>query len=99
MDGFARRTDQLRGAVEVNSYRVTAARAGTTLEVLPADGAVRVGSAPVIRDVDELGQWPSTRGAHQIWDAVTSAAAKVPGCRMIVMSTASDPAHWSRKIL
>jgi Phage Terminase len=99
INGFAIRTPELRGALEISNYKIVAVRTGSTLEILPADGASAWGLRPSFIVIDELAAWPSTRGAHQIWEAVTSAAAKVPGCRMVVLTTAGDPAHWSKKIL
>ena len=99
MEGYQRRTPELRGALEVGAYKVTAPKAGTTLEVLPADGPSAWGLRPSFVVADELAQWPSTRGAREVWEAVTSAAAKVSGCRLAVLTTAGDPAHWSRKVL
>jgi hypothetical protein len=99
VDGFQRRTPELRGALRVEAYRVTAVRSGSVLEVLPADGPSAWGLRPSFLVIDELAAWPSTRGARQVWEAVTSAAAKVKGCRMAVLTTAGDPAHWSRGVL
>jgi phage terminase large subunit-like protein len=99
IDGFARRTPELRGALDVNAYRVTVTRTGTTLEVLPADGPSAWGLRPWFVTVDEFAQWPDTRGARTVWEAVTSAVAKVHGCRLVVLTTAGDPAHWSRRVL
>jgi len=99
IEGFARRTPELAGALDLGAYRVAASRAGTTLEVLPADGPGAWGLRPSFLVVDELAAWPATAGAANLWSAVTSSAAKVPGCRMAVLTTAGDPAHWSRKVL
>lgn len=99
IEGFNRRTPELRGALRVDAYRVTATRSGSVLEVLPADGPSAWGLRPAFVTVDELGAWPSTRGARQVWEAVTSAAAKAKDCRMAVLTTASDPAHWSYQVL
>jgi hypothetical protein len=97
--GYQVRTPELRGSLEIGAYKVTAAKTGTTLEVLPADGPSAWGLRPAFVVVDELAQWPSTKGAQTVWEAVTSAAAKVSGCRLVVLTTAGDPAHWSRKVL
>lgn len=99
IDGFARRTPELRGALDISNYKVVATRSGSTLEVLPADGPSAWGLRPAFLIVDELAAWPTTKGAQQVWEAVTSSASKVTGCRMVVLTTAGDPAHWSRKVL
>ena len=99
VEGFARRTPELAGAVEVNAYRVAVPRIGAVLEVLPADGPSVWGLRPWFVTVDELAAWPDTRGARGLWDAVTTAVAKVDGCRLVVLTTSGDPAHWSRRVL
>src|SRR5262249_7353294 len=43
--------------------------------------------------LDEVAQWPDTRGAREVFEAVTSAAGK-QDCRMVLLTTAGDPAHW-----
>lgn len=99
MDGYNRRTPELRGALRIDQYKVVATRTGSTLEVLPADGPSAWGLKPWFVTVDELAAWPSTRGARNLWDAVTSSSAKSKGCRLVVLTTAGDPAHWSRQVL
>jgi len=79
VDGFATRTPELRGALKVDAYRVTATRSGSTLEVLAADAPGAWGLRPAFLVVDELAQWASTRAPRRLWEAATSAVAKVAG--------------------
>ena len=97
--GFTRRTPELRGALRIDAHRVTAVRSGVTFETLPADAASSWGLLPSWVVIDELAQWPETTGAREVFDAVTSAAAKVSHARLIVLTTAGSPGHWSRSIL
>lgn len=97
--GFAARTPGLAGALTVDNWRVTATRTGATLEALAADGPGAYGLLPHLVVVDELAQWPATRSARQVWEAVVSAIPKVPGARLAVLTTAGDPGHWSAKVL
>ncbi len=99
VDGFAARTPELRGTLRVESYRVHALRSGSVLEIAAADAASAWGWRPAFLILDEISQWGTTAGPRRIFDAATTAAAKVPGARMICLSTAGDPAHWSRKVL
>ena len=78
---------------------MTATRSGSTLEILAADAPGAWGLRPAFLIVDEICQWADTPSAAKLWEAVTSAAAKTPGCRLAVLTTAGDPAHWSRKML
>jgi hypothetical protein len=97
--GFVSRTPELRGALVVRDSQVIASRSGARLEILPADQASIWGLRPFFVTVDELAQWHSTAPPRRCWEAVTTAAAKVPTSRVVVLTTAGDPAHWSRAVL
>ena len=96
--GYAARTPELASALSVDAYKVSAAN-GSVLEVLAADAAGAYGLRPAFAVVDELSQWASTAGPRRLWEAVSSAMAKVPESRLVVLTSAGDPAHWSRKVL
>lgn len=96
--GFVARTPELRGALEVHTHRVTATRRGVVLEVLAADAASAYGLLPAWLVVDELCQWNATANARTFYEALTTGLPKVSGSRQVVMTTAGDPAHWSRKV-
>ncbi len=91
------RTPGLPGAVRVEAGKVTAA-GGATLQALAADGPGAYGLLPSFVIVDELAQWPTTRAARTFWTALVSAMAKVPGARLVVLTSAGDPAHWSAQV-
>ncbi len=99
ISGFRARTPELAGALEVGAYRVTAARSGATLDVIAADAPSAWGLLPWFVIVDELAQWAATPGPRLLWEAVTSAVAKLDDARLAVLTSAGDPAHWSRKVL
>ncbi len=99
MHGFITRTPGIGGALQVDRWKVTATRTGASLEVLPADGASAYGLLYAFCVVDEIAQWKSTPGPRTVWEAVYSAAPKVPGARLVVMTSAGDPAHWSHGVL
>lgn len=96
--GFVMRTPGLASLVSVERRRITAP-SGASVNVLPADGASAFGLLPHVLFVDELAQWKSTREPRRVWEAVVSAVPKVPGCRLVVLTSAGDPAHWSAKVL
>jgi phage terminase large subunit-like protein len=96
--GYAARTPELRSALSVDAYKVSAAN-GSVLEVLAADAVSAYGLRPAFLVVDELAQWATTAGPRRLWEATTSAMAKVPDSRLVVLTSAGDPAHWSRKVL
>lgn len=97
--GFQARTPELRSGLRVDAYRVTATRRDTTLDVLAADAPGAWGLRPAFLVVDELAMWATTPATRVLWEAATTAAAKMPGCRLVVLTTAGDPAHWSYGVL
>ena len=98
MAGFAQRTPELRNALVVRESSVDFPRSQAKLEVLAADQASIWGLRPYFATVDELGQWHTTAPPQRCWEAVSSAAVKVPDSRLVVLTTASDPAHWSKAV-
>ena len=96
--GLVQRTPGLAGAVTVDSYKATATRTGCVLEVLAADSASAYGLRPSVVVADEVCQWPATRNARTLWEALYSAMVKVPGSKLACITTSGDPAHWTRKI-
>ncbi len=97
--GFVARTPEIGGALRVDSYRVSAERSGASLEALASDEASSWGLKPKLMVVDEFGQWKSTSGPRRFWRALFSALVKDPASRLVVMTSAGDPAHWSHEIL
>ena len=96
--GIVARTPELTEAVNVESKRVIAPN-GAWVEVLAQSDSGAWG----LRDAhflicDEFCQWPETRGAKRVWTAILTTAPKVKNCRLVVISSAGEPSHWSRKV-
>ena len=96
--GFYARTPELHGAIAIESKRIIAPN-GAWVEVLAQSDS----GAGGLRDAhllvaDEFCQWPETRGAKRVWRALQSAAPKVTGCKLIILSSAGEPSHWSREV-
>jgi len=92
LSGFLARTPGLRGVVSVDRYTASTPT-GARLEVVSADEASSYGLRASLFVLDELTMWPSTlRG---VWVSILSAVPKVPGCRLVTLASAGDPAHWS----
>lgn len=89
--GIVGRTPGLAGAVELGARSVTVRATGATLTVESSDGASAYGTLPWLSVVDELGVWPSTANHRRLWGAIVSAVPKVPGSRLLVISTAGSP--------
>lgn len=96
--GFVQRTPELASAVDVQAYRVVTARSGVVLDVLSADAASAYGLTPSLLVVDELCRWNDTANAREFYAALVTALPKAPNLRLVVMTTAGDPAHWSKRI-
>jgi hypothetical protein len=95
---FVARTPELDGALLVESKRVLAPN-GAWVEVLAQSDSGAWG----LRDAhllvcDEFCQWPETRGARRVWVALQSAAPKVANCKLIILSSAGEPSHWSYEV-
>jgi len=97
--GFASRTPMLRGALEVSNWQVRFGPTGSSLDVMAADAPGAWGLRTWGVFVDEIAQWATTAGPRRLWEAVSTAVAKNPHARMVVLTTAGDPAHWSHRIL
>ncbi len=98
--GLVARTPGMAGAVEVLADRLRLAASDSTVRVLPADGAGNFGKRPLLTIIDEAAQIPETRAAQRNWTAVTSGVVKGRGLgRLVVMTTAGDPAHRAYRLL
>ena len=72
-------------------------RTGVALEILAADAASAWGLRPHWLVCDELANWADVPNSRNFYTALTTALPKVPSSRLVVMTTAGDPAHFSRK--
>lgn len=96
---IAAQAGSLAGALEIQARKVTFSRTGSTLEVLPADAPSAWGLTPDGLFVDELANWTDGPAARRLWEAASSAAAKNPACRMVVLTTAGSPDHFAAGVL
>lgn len=96
--GFVRRTPGLADRVRVDAGRAVAIETGATLTVLSADAPTSWGILPDGIVVDEVAWWPDGAGPRLLFDSLASSAAKVAGCRLLVITSPSDPAHFAHKI-
>ncbi|MGE3194113.1 MAG: hypothetical protein AB7K08_11675 [Microbacteriaceae bacterium] len=100
--------DALRGLAErsalatlltFGSEAVTVNKTGARLRVESADAASAFGRVPFFVVCDELAQWPTTRGARTLWQAIVSGLPKRRNSRLVVLTSAGDPAHWAARII
>lgn len=97
--GFVTRTPGLRAVLKVDAWKVTNLRSGATLEVLAADAAGAFGLLPHLVIVDERAQWKTTPEPERLWRAIFSALPKVKGSRLVILTTAGDPAHPAGRLI
>lgn len=97
--GFATRTAHIGGRVRIEAWKVTNKDTGATLEILPADAASAYGLRPHLLIVDERAAWKTTAEPERLWRALFSALPKVPTSRLVVITSAGDPAHPAGKLL
>lgn len=99
--GFVARTPRSlwpAGAPVVESRRVVVP-SGSSLVVLPADGASAYGLRPALLIADEFAQWADTPNTRTLWEAALSSLAKTAGARLVILTTAGSPEHPAYKLL
>ena len=94
--GFVARTPVLEDRIEVENERIINRDSGAWVRVLSLSDSGSWG----LRDThllicDEFAQWPETRGAKRVYTAIRSTVQKTPGCRLILLTSAGEPSHWS----
>jgi phage terminase large subunit-like protein len=97
-EGLIDRTPGLSRILQVDAFRITNTTNGATLEVLAADGASTWGLRPFFAIADEIGNWPETRNHRKVWTGLVSAFPKVKGGRLVAMTSAGEPSHFSYPI-
>lgn len=88
--GYVHRSG-LSALVDVSARAVTVRASEASLVVESSDGASAYGLRPWLTVCDELGMWPGTTNHRALWAAITSAVPKVPGARLVAISTAGSP--------
>lgn len=97
--GFLGRTSEVRGALQTDNHKLVNPATDATLTIMASDESTAWGLRPWLVIVDELANWRTTRGPRELWRAVFSALPKVADSRLVVLTSAGDPSHWSHKIL
>ena len=98
IEGYLLRTEGMANQLAVTANRVSAIGGGT-LEILAADAAGAWGRRPTLLVVDEIAQWGETPSSLRLWQAMSTAMTKMPGARMVVITTAGNPRHFAYRVL
>lgn len=96
-NGFVQRTPGLASRITLDRY-VIRSRSGSMLTIESADAASAYGQLSSLTIVDELCQWPETENSKTLWEAITTGMGKVPGAKLVVITTSGDPGSWSHGI-
>ncbi len=97
--GYASRTPLIRGQLEIQARKVLNITTGASLEVLASDAASSWGLRPHLLVLDEFSAWPDTPGPRRFWESLSSAMAKMPGSRMLIVTSAGDPRSLAYEVL
>lgn len=91
---YVRRTPFLGAEFTVNTYDAECTRNGVVIEALAADTAGSAGLRPYVLVLDELWQWAGDQPrVKAFYEFLVTAVPKIPGARLVVMSTAPHPDH------
>lgn len=96
--GFVGRSG-LGGLVKVEAKRIINLRTDAAVNVLAADGGSAFGLRPYWQVADEFSQWREGANERRLWEAILSGVPKVADGRLIVVTSAGDPAHPSARVL
>jgi hypothetical protein len=94
---FRARTPELDGLITVENEKIIAPGKGAWIRVLSLSdsGAWGLREARFLI-ADEFCQWPQTRAAKRVFEALRSTVQKEVGCRLVILSSSGEPTHWSR---
>jgi hypothetical protein len=95
---FIDRTEGL-SSLTVGANVVTNTNTGATFSIEASDDASAFGLRPHLVVVDEVAQWRDAERQRRLWAALVSALPKVENSRLVAMTSAGDPAHFSHRIL
>ncbi len=96
--GLAQRSG-LAALLDIGTWAVSVKATGARLVIETADAASAFGALPFLVIADELAAWPTTRSARTLWEAVISGLPKRRDSRLLCITSAGDPAHWSHSVL
>lgn len=84
--------------IEVGARTAVVRSTGASLAVQSSDGASALGKRPYFTILDEIGAWPDSANYRRLYAACISAVPKVPGSRLMVISTAGEPGGIGHRV-
>ncbi len=98
MASFVMYTD-MADLVKVDTRKATNLATEATLEIQAFDAAGSYGLIAEFLICDEVAQWEMTPKRHRLWEAIISTPPKRKGCRLVLLTSAGDPAHFSGHLI
>jgi phage FluMu gp28-like protein len=95
--GWARRSE-LGALVVVEQSRVKFPRHDVEVEIMSSDAPSAWGRRGAWWVVDELAAWSDSPNPRAFYEAVSTSWPKVPTARIIIITTAGSPSHFSHAI-
>lgn len=92
-------TPQLSGLLDFTTVGMSSTVWGGRVKFMAADAGGSYGLRSEFLVLDELAQWPETPTHRTVFEAVLSTRQKVPGCRLVVATSAGSPDHFSFELL
>jgi hypothetical protein len=92
--GFVQRSPGLEQLFTIERRRILGPN-DTQVQVMATDAPTAHGLSGHWWVMDELAQWPDTEGAQDYYTAISTAWPKTTGCRVVIITTAGSPEHWS----
>jgi hypothetical protein len=96
--GMVNRTPGLQGLVDMGAHTVSVKASGAVLNIEASDAASAWNKRPWLVLIDELASWPATTNHRGLWNAIVSALPKRPDSRLVVMTMAGSPSHFSHRV-
>lgn len=97
--GFVARSPVIGDYVAVEGGAVYAANGASVQVLTSGDSTWGKGRDTGFIVLDEFAQWPETRKSRRTWVSMLSATQKTPGLRLIILTSAGEPGHFSYGVL
>jgi hypothetical protein len=97
--GFVARSPVVGNYVGVEASALYAANGAAVRVLTSGDSTWGKGRDTGFIVLDEFAQWPATRKSRRTWVAMLSATQKTPGLRLVILTSAGEPGHFSYEVL
>ena len=92
-------TPALKGRVQIENERIISESAAYVKVMAMSDSASWGLRDTHLIVVDEFAQWPETRKSRVTWHAIYSTLPKPPQPKLVILTSAGEPSHFSNGVL